>query len=72
MRIYNKHRSATNNLSIVAVINKRIWGVKVVGRAESQIAGNPDGQKTGKPEGWLEILWLSGRPVFWLSEPYSL
>lgn len=29
MRIYNKHRKGTDNLSVIAIINKRVWGLKL-------------------------------------------
>ncbi len=56
MRIYNKHRSATNNLSVIAIINKRVWGLKldkeeILHMVESFIRENHNGE--------IEILDIS-------------
>jgi hypothetical protein len=49
MRIYNKHRKGTDNLSIIAMINKRVWGVKldkeqILRMVESFIRENHNGE----------------------------
>jgi hypothetical protein len=60
MRIYNKHRSATNNLSVIAIINKRVWGVQldedqILRMVKSFIRKNHDGE--------IEILDISTKEM---------